>query len=61
MPLYEFKCEKCSAQTEVNCKFSEKEEKTPTCCGNDMSSMVSSMQFELKGSGWTPRGVDYLT
>lgn len=61
MPQYEFKCGKCDAQTEIKCNFDNKKENTPCCCGVEMDTLVSATTFDLKGSGWTPRGVGYLT
>ena len=61
MPLYEFKCGVCDCSTEVRCSYDKMKTEPPTCCGNTMNNIVGGCNFELKGTGWTPRGVDYIT
>lgn len=62
MPIYEFKCPKCGQPKEIIARISEEYE-TPKCteCLVEMTKAVSSGTcFQLKGTGWTPKGVGYL-
>lgn len=63
MPIYEFKCEKCGQPKDVVTRRMSEEVETPKCteCLIPMKKVVSSgTTFQLKGSGWTPKGVGYL-
>lgn len=54
MPIYEYACEKCAAETEVFQKVSDPApESCPSCGAKDtMSRLVSRSSFRLKGGGW---------
>ena len=51
MPLYVFKCPKCSDQIEKLMPFGGP---TPFCskCDVEMAKQIAQTNFSLKGSGW---------
>ena len=52
MPIYEFRCKKCSNQIEVYQKFSDKPPNRCKKCGGRLEKMISQTAFQLKGEGW---------
>ena len=52
MPLYEYRCERCSNEFEVLVRRSDTAICCPSCGGNDASKKVSRSSFHLKGTGW---------
>lgn len=54
MPIYEYRCEKCQAETEVMQKVSDPAPATCATCGatNSLSRLMSRTSFQLKGGGW---------
>lgn len=61
MPIKEFRCDSCGKQEEIIHRMQE-EIHPPLCedCNKIMRLLVSGSTFELKGSGWTPKGSGYL-
>lgn len=56
MPLYEYKCEKCSHEFEVIQKFSDELLKECEKCLGPVSKLMSKSSFALKGGGWYDEG-----
>ena len=52
MPIYEYKCLKCSQQFEILQKISEDPLKKCQECGGEVKKQISAPAFRLKGSGW---------
>ena len=52
MPLYEYRCERCSNEFEVLVRRSDTAICCPSCGGNEASKKVSRSSFHLKGTGW---------
>lgn len=52
MPIYEYECQKCHAQTEVMQKMTDKPLTKCGECGGRLEKQWSSTSFQLKGSGW---------
>lgn len=53
MPIYEYKCDACDSQFEVQQKLSEPRlEECPRCRAPNLRKLVSAPAFRLKGSGW---------
>jgi putative FmdB family regulatory protein len=52
MPIYEYQCAACGQVVEKWQKISEAPLTTCPVCGGDMSKLISSCAFQLKGSGW---------
>lgn len=53
MPLYAYKCEKCSHEFEVIQKFSDEPIKECEKCLGPVNKLLSmSSNFSLKGGGW---------
>lgn len=50
MPLYDYKCSKCSMNIEFNRGFGEDRE--PTCCGEIMQRQWTSPGIIFNGSGF---------
>lgn len=62
MPIYEYKCSRCGQPKEIIARITEDVE-SPKCteCLIPMDKVVSQgTNFQLKGSGWTPKGPGYL-
>lgn len=56
MPIYEYKCSKCSHEFESIQKFSDEPlTECPECKGN-VEKQISNSAFHLKGSGWYSDG-----
>ena len=53
MPIYEYACEKCEHEFEVEQRMSDDPVKTcPECKGRKVKRLISKTSFVLKGSGW---------
>jgi putative FmdB family regulatory protein len=52
MPIYEYKCLKCSNDFEAMQKFSDAPIKACPACGGKVKKKMSNTSFHLKGSGW---------
>lgn len=52
MPIYEYKCKKCSREFDVFQKITDPEVKTCKFCNGPAKKLVSLSTFHLKGSGW---------
>ena len=53
MPIYEYKCESCSAVLEKLQKISDAPlRECPECGKQTLVRLVSAPSFQLKGSGW---------
>jgi putative FmdB family regulatory protein len=52
MPIYEFRCKKCNALTEVFQKLSDKPPSRCRKCGGRLEKLVSKTAIQFKGEGW---------
>ena len=52
MPLYEYRCERCSNEFEVLVRRSDTAICCPACASTEASKKVSRSSFHLKGTGW---------
>lgn len=52
MPIYEYRCEKCKKEFEIEQKISEAPLKKCPECGGKVIRLISNTSFILKGSGW---------
>jgi putative FmdB family regulatory protein len=52
MPIYEYKCLKCSNAFEAMQKFSDAPLVTCPKCEGPIKKQVSTTSFHLKGTGW---------
>lgn len=53
MPIYEYKCENCNSEFEVEQKITAAPgADCPNCGGQKVRRLISSTAFHLKGSGW---------
>jgi putative FmdB family regulatory protein len=52
MPLYEYRCSKCSEQFEVLQKFSDAPLSVHEGCGGPVERLLSAPGLQFKGSGW---------
>jgi putative FmdB family regulatory protein len=53
MPVYEYACEKCKHEFEVEQRISDDPIKTcPKCRARKVKRLISRTSFVLKGSGW---------
>ena len=52
MPLYEYKCNKCSATFEVIQKITELPMKKCPQCGGSVKKVISAPAIQFKGSGF---------
>lgn len=52
MPIYEYRCKKCGAQTEVLLKLSDKQPSRCRECGGRLEKLISSPAIQFKGEGW---------
>ncbi len=52
MPIYEYRCKKCSNVFELLELFNAKPVKKCEKCGGDAERFISQSSFVLKGSGW---------
>ena len=59
MPIYNYRCENCSAEFEKILPFSERDQNCLFCpeCGSDeVTKIMSRSTFSLKGKGWYKDG-----
>jgi putative FmdB family regulatory protein len=56
MPIYEYGCSECGEQIEVFQKISDEPLTLCPDCGGELSKLVSSTSFVLKGGGWYADG-----
>ena len=56
MPLYEYKCNACEAKLELRQKFSDLPATECPKCGGELTKLISSAAFALKGGGWSAEG-----
>lgn len=53
MPIYEYHCKNCGHQFEIMQKITETPSINCVKCGkNTLEKIISSTQFQLKGTGW---------
>ncbi|MBA2653923.1 MAG: zinc ribbon domain-containing protein [Gammaproteobacteria bacterium] len=53
MPIYEYKCQSCGDHLEILQKMSDTPlTDCPKCGKNSLEKVISSTQFQLKGTGW---------
>ena len=52
MPIYEYRCKKCAAQTEVLLRSSDKPPTRCAECGGRLEKLISSPAIQFKGEGW---------
>jgi len=52
MPIYEFRCTKCNAHTEVFQKLSDKQPTRCRKCKGRLEKLVSKSSIKFKGEGW---------
>lgn len=53
MPIYEYRCESCSAEFEEFVRPGDEEpEECPECSESTVTRLISNTTFKLKGSGW---------
>lgn len=53
MPIYEYKCDACGVETELQQKMSDPPPSVCEACGKGpMTKLMSMTSFVLKGSGW---------
>lgn len=52
MPIYEYKCRKCSHEFEMIQRFSDQPVKKCPVCSGHVDKLVSHSAFHLKGTGW---------
>ncbi len=53
MPIYEYRCKNCSHDLEMLQKISDSPlTDCPNCGKNTLEKVISSTQFQLKGTGW---------
>ncbi len=52
MPIYEFRCKKCNALTEVFQKLSDKLPSRCSKCGGRLEKLISRPSIQFKGEGW---------
>jgi putative FmdB family regulatory protein len=52
MPLYEYKCDQCHKTFEALQKFNEEPLKECLYCHGNVTKLISTSSFQLKGSGW---------
>jgi putative FmdB family regulatory protein len=50
--LYEYKCDKCDKEFEVEQKITDPVLTNCPTCGNDVKKLISRSSFVLAGSGW---------
>jgi putative FmdB family regulatory protein len=56
MPVYEYKCNACGDQFELRRKFSDEPVNVCPKCGGEVTKLISSAGFSLKGGGWHSEG-----
>jgi putative FmdB family regulatory protein len=56
MPVYEYQCNACGDQFELRRKFSDAPLSECPKCGGEVTKLISSAAFSLKGGGWHAEG-----
>lgn len=56
MPVYEYQCNSCDEHFELRRKFSDEPVKECPKCGGEVTKLISSTAFTLKGGGWNAEG-----
>jgi putative FmdB family regulatory protein len=56
MPIYEYRCDRCSGEFEVIQKFSDPPLRSCAKCGGKLEKLLSRSGFSLKGAGWYADG-----
>ncbi len=52
MPVYEYRCTKCSKEFEVSQKITDSPLTVCSSCGGELKKLITNTSFVLKGSGW---------
>lgn len=52
MPVYDYKCEKCNKEFEIEQRITEPPLTKCPDCGGEVHRLISNTSFVLKGSGW---------
>ena len=52
MPVYEYRCLKCSKEFEYQQRMSDPPMAVCEACGGELERLISRTAFQLKGSGW---------
>lgn len=52
MAIYDYRCEKCKREFEIEQKITESPKKKCPKCGGKVTRLISNTSFILKGSGW---------
>lgn len=55
MPIYEYKCEKCSHEFECLCRTHDDAVVCAYCGSLSVKRLISKSNLQFKGSGWTPK------
>lgn len=56
MPTYDYMCGKCEYEFEIKQRISDPPVKTCEKCGGEVTKLISSSTFVLKGGGWYADG-----
>jgi len=56
MPIYEYRCKKCSKEFELVQKITDDPMSECPDCGGKVERLVSATSFSLKGGGWYKDG-----
>ena len=56
MPIYEYRCTRCGAVSEVLQRVSEPPKRKCLDCSGRLEKLVSRTSFQLKGGGWFDQG-----
>ena len=56
MPIYEYRCDDCEHRFEKLVRQRQDKQTCPACEGVDLTKLVSSGGFILKGGGWYADG-----
>ena len=56
MPIYEYRCKKCSKEFELIQKITDEPASECPDCGGKIERLVSATSFTLKGGGWYKDG-----
>jgi len=56
MPIYEYRCNRCSKEFEIFQKITDEPASKCPDCGGKIERLVSATSFSLKGGGWYKDG-----
>jgi len=56
MPVYEYQCNACNDRFELRRKFSDDPVSECPKCGGEVTKLISTAAFSLKGGGWHGEG-----